>query len=103
MKKSIASLIVLVTLIPAFASGADFTPLTMPQYKLYSVCSNQIESSKEDLRLIAENFEFYHGKWHNKQQSNRWSASCVEESTLRYSLELLRLQWRAPVDATPSA
>ena len=47
----------------AFASGADFTPLTKPQYKLYSVCSNKIDASEEDLRLIAENFEFYHGKF----------------------------------------
>ena len=67
MKKSVASLILLGTLIPAFASGADFTPLTKPQYKLYSVCSNQIEASKEDLRLIAENFEFYHGKFQPDQ------------------------------------
>ena len=48
---------------PALASGADFTPLTKPQYKLYSVCSNKISASKEDLRLIAENFAFYHGKF----------------------------------------
>jgi hypothetical protein len=51
----------------AFANGADFTPLSKPQYKLYSVCSNKIDASKEDLRLIAENFEFYHGKFQPEQ------------------------------------
>jgi hypothetical protein len=51
----------------AFASDADFTPLSKPQYKLYSVCANKIDASREDLRLIAENFEFYHGKFQPDQ------------------------------------
>jgi hypothetical protein len=51
----------------AFASGTDFTPLAKPQYKLYTVCANRITASEADLRLIANNFEFYHGKFSPEQ------------------------------------
>ena len=51
----------------AFAGGADFTPLSKPQYKLYTVCSNKITATENDLRLIANNFEFYHGKFKPEQ------------------------------------
>ena len=75
MKRSINHLITAVLLIaaywvntPIFASGADFTPLTKPQYKLYSVCSgDNTKVSEDDLRLIAQNFEFYHGHFTPEQ------------------------------------
>ncbi len=53
---------------PAFASGVDFTPLAKPQYKLYSVCSGENDNaSEDDLRIIAQNFEFYHGHFTPEQ------------------------------------
>ncbi|MCX6309424.1 MAG: hypothetical protein NTY32_11545, partial [Bacteroidia bacterium] len=64
MKKTIISLISAALLVPLLAIGDDFKPLDKPQYKLYTICAGKIpNTSEEDLRLIATNFEFYHGKF----------------------------------------
>ena len=68
MKKTIISLIFATVLVPLIAAGVDFKPLDKPQYKLYTVCAGKIpNTSDEDLRLIAKNFEFYHGKFTTEQ------------------------------------
>ncbi len=74
MKRSIAGLITAGMVVAGFFSGVpasvrgeEFTPLTRPQYKLFTVCANKINASEEDLRLIAQNFEFYHGKFKPEQ------------------------------------
>ncbi|MEI6755351.1 MAG: hypothetical protein WCK78_19605, partial [Paludibacter sp.] len=68
MKKTIISLISVTLLVPFLAFCVDFKPLDKPQYKLYTICAGKIPStSDEDLRLIAKNFEFYHGKFTTEQ------------------------------------
>lgn len=51
------------------AKGEEFTLLAKPQYKLFSVCAGKISASEEDLRLIARNFEFLHGKFSPEQNA----------------------------------
>ena len=47
--------------------GEEFKMLSHPQYKLYTMCSGKIKLSEEDIRLIARNFEFSHGKFTPEQ------------------------------------
>jgi hypothetical protein len=49
------------------AGGEEFKMLSRPQYKLYTMCSGKMTLSEEDIRRIATNFEFSHGKFGRAQ------------------------------------
>jgi len=51
------------------ARGEGVALLERPAYPLYTIGSKRVELSAEDVRLLAGNFQFYHGKFGAEQEA----------------------------------